>query len=152
MNIASFQSLVEQHGTQFRAWGASGSDVAKCISDRLNAPLPQEFRHFIEDFGNISISPFLIAVTGNKEGEMTALESTETLRRGGLDIPQGYLRIMEHAGESYFVDVASGIVTAFDSLNITPSAKTLEFGNFDQFLQWIVKESTEQLQDPRFEF
>lgn len=152
MDIASFQRLVEESGGQYRAWGVSGSEAVNHLSARLGTELASEFREFVENFGNLSVDPFLIAVTGNEAGEMSAESSTDLLIRDNVKLPPGLLRIMEHAGESYFVDPASGEVCAFDSLNINPAAQTLKFGSFDEFLRWAVKESAEQLHDSRFKF
>ena len=152
MDIASFQRLAAEMGVSWRAWGLSGSEAANNLSARLGIELASEFHEFVENFGNLAVGHFLIAVTGNEKGEMSAEFSTELLQCDNINLSSGNLRIMEHAGESYFVDAASGEVSTFDSLNIKPTERTLDFANFDEFLRWIVKESAEQLRDERFRF
>lgn len=152
MNTASFQRIVEESGAKYRAWGLSGSEIANRLSARLGTELASELREFVENFGNLSVDPFIVAITGNEKGEFSAESSTDQLHNGEVGFPAGSLRIMEHAGESYFVDLASGEVAAFDTLNITPTARTLKFDSFDEFLKWVVKESAEQLHDSRFQF
>ncbi len=152
MDITSFQRLAEEKGVSWRAWGLSGSDAANTLSARLGIELASEFREFVENFGNLAVGHFLIAVTGNEKGEMSAESSTEFLLCDDFDLSSGNLRIMEHAGESYLVDAASGEVSACDSLNIKTTERTLNFGNFDEFLRWVVNESAEGLNDVRFRF
>lgn len=152
MDILSFQRVAEEVGVNWRAWGLSGSEAASNLSARLGIELASEFREFVENFGNLSAGHFLITVTGNETGEMSAETSTGVLQSEDSNLTPVYLRIMDHAGESYFVNAVSGEVSAFDSINIKPPERTLHFTNFDDFLRWILRESAEQLLDARFRY
>jgi hypothetical protein len=134
-------------GVETRIWGASGRSVCERIEGQLGVILGDELTEFAETVGNASVGPFMIAVGGNEQGQMSAVAETNSARMVNNDLPRSYVKVMEHAGESYFYDSQSHEVHAFDSLNIDPAMKTLSFSGFNKFLEWAFTEAKLQSED-----
>lgn len=137
---------------EFRIWGERGRSIRESIEQQLDVRLGKEIANFIESVGNVSIGPFLIAVAGNDQGQMSAVTETNSVRADCPELPTHFVKVMDHAGESYFYDTDSDQVHAFDSLNIDPAMKTLSFDGFDKFLEWAFEEAKLQSEDSRFKF
>ena len=140
----------ESLGVEIRIWGESGTSPCDAIEQQLDVQFGDEIREFVETVGNASIGPFMIAVGGNDQGQMSAVTETNASRSVNAELPRQYIKVMDHAGESYFYDARSNEVHAFDSLNIDPAMKTLSFERFDKFLEWTFEESKFQSEDSEF--
>lgn len=139
-------------GVQARSWGSSGHPSLESIERELEVRLGSQIADFVETLGNVSVGPFLIAVAGNERGEMSSVTETKAARTICATLPHEYVKVMDHAGESYFYDSRTGGVYAFDSLNVNLSMKTLSFDDFDRFLEWAFEETKLQSEDGRFAF
>ena len=138
-------------GVDVRVWGQRGRESCSEIEDGLEVTLGDELESFVETVGNVSIGPFMLAIAGGVGSEMSAIAETKASRESAR-LPLSLVKIMDHAGESYFYDTLSFEVVVFDSLNIDRSMPTLSFGSFDEFLNWLFEEARRQLEDPEFAF
>jgi len=142
----------ESLGVEVRIWGSAGPSAREAIEQQLDVKLGDEIRDFVETVGNASIGSFMIVAAGDAQRQMSAVTETNAARSVNAGLPREYIKVMDHAGESYFYDASSGGVYAFDSLNIDPAMKTLSFDGFEKFLEWAFEETKLQSEDNEFAF
>ncbi len=134
-------------GIEVRVWGAAGASIRRLLEEQLGVQLSLDLKEFAESVGNVGIGPFVIALGGDGEERMGALAETKAARVLETTIPMHFVKLMDHAGESYFYDANSEEVSVFDSLNLDPMMRTLRFSGFVEFLEWVFEEARRFEQD-----
>jgi hypothetical protein len=152
VNRKWFEEQTEMSHVKSRIWGRCGEDACSEIESELGVQLGDEISDFIGTVGNASVGPFMLTIAGSDDRSMSAITETKTCRADVGTMPVQFVKIMDHAGESYFYNAESGTVEAYDSLNVNPSMCTLRFDGFEAFLKWLFKEAKSQSEDTAFAF
>lgn len=152
INVDWLESKSREFNVDMRIWGASGPDLRRELESRVGVAFTDPISQFIENIGNVSLGHFQLIVGGDDEGQMSVATETESARKQDHFLHKGFLKIMDHAGESYFFDVGSNVVLAFDSMNTGEGMQTMEFPDFQKFIEWLFSEAKASSEDDRFKF
>jgi len=139
---------IEEKRLTGACWGRIGRRARIELEQELGIVLDGELGEFAENVGNFRVNPFNVLVTGDENALLTAASETRSLRASPcFHLPHTYVKIMDHAGESYLYDAATGRVVAYESLNATLGSETLTWPNFRAFLEWLIEEASYHLSE-----
>jgi hypothetical protein len=136
----SFEQRIAVTRVKGKCWGRRGHDVVNEIETSLGVALNVELRGFAENVGNAIVGPFSVVVTGSEDGKFSCITETRTIRCLEYQCSK-LVKIMEHAGESYFAVSDSDSILCYDSLNMKQGMETQLFHSFAAFVDWLFEEA-----------
>ena len=128
-------------GIKGKCWGRFGRSAIDEIEQALEITLCTVLRDFGGNVGNLIVGPFSLLVCGSEDRVLSCVTETAVIRRSGNPYAKRLVKIMDHAGESYFGVSDSDAILCYDSINIAEGAETQSFSNLEQFVNWAFEEA-----------
>lgn len=123
------------------SWGRRGLVVLDEIRNVFGYGIPPDICEFIMNYGNVVLGPFSINITGGEGGVMGCILETKALSFS-LDPGLGsVMKILDHAGESYFYVFDDKLIKSFDSLNIACGCETGVFEDLSGLINFAFNEA-----------
>jgi hypothetical protein len=118
-NREQLEQRMAAAGLKGKCWGRFGNAAVEDIEATLKAALPTELRSFGEHVGNVIVGPFSVIVCGSDDRKLNCATETLKMRTGNNRQSHKLIKIMDHAGESYFAASDTEEIRCYDTLNVT---------------------------------